>query len=280
MEYCTWEEAVRWLLAQPDQQKIVRDCYYDRPLKSTAARYWQSPEWQAIRAFFPMQEGYALDLGAGNGIASYSLAKDGWQVKALEPDQSNLVGCGAIKQLAEEAKLAIEVIQGIGENLPFNDRTFNLVFARQALHHAQDLRELSQEIYRVLKPGGVLVAVREHVISYQRDLPKFLDAHPLHHLYGGENAYLLNEYLGAMTLAGLQIEKVIGSFDSVINYAPLTETSLKEELKKRFNRILGGKIASQLLLSDHIFPQFLHLLSKIDQRPGRLFSFICHKMED
>ncbi len=280
MKYSTWEDAVSWLIAQPDKQEIVRDCYYDHPLKATADRYWHSPEWQAIRAFFPTQEGYALDLGAGNGIASYALAKEGWQVKALEPDSSNLVGCGAIRQLAQETALPIAIIQGVGENLPFEEGTFNLVFARQALHHAQDLRQLCTEIYRVLEPGGVFVAVREHVISYQRDLPKFLDSHPLHKLYGGENAYLLKEYLGAMKLAGLYVEQVIGPFDSIINYAPLTEASLKDELKKRFNRIPGGGIASQLLLSDRIFHPFLQLLSKIDQRPGRLFSFICRKLED
>ncbi len=280
MENSTWEEAVSWLIAQPDKQEIVRDCYYDRPLTATVDRYWHSPEWQAIKTFFPSQKGLALDLGAGNGIASYALAKEGWQVKALEPDPSDLVGCGAIRQLAQDADLPIEVIQGVGEKLPFKDATFNVVFARQALHHAQDLHKLCTEIDRVLKPGGVFVAVREHVISSGRDLPKFLDSHPLHKLYGGENAYLLKEYLGAIKLAGLYVEQVIGPFDSIINYAPLTEASLKDELKKRFNRIPGGGIASQLLLSDRIFHPFLQLLSKIDQRPGRLFSFISRKLED
>lgn len=280
MEYLTWEEAVRWLIDQPDKQEIVRDCYYDRPFKATADRYWHSPEWQAIRMFFPTPKGYVLDLGAGNGIASYALAKEGWQVKALEPDPSDLVGCGAIRQLAQETALPIATIQGVGENLPFEDGTFNFVFARQALHHAQDLGQLCKEIYRVLEPGGVFVAVREHVISSQRDLPKFLDSHPLHHLYGGEQAYLLKEYLEALKSARLQVDKVIRPFDSVINYAPLTETSLKDELQKRFNRIPSGKIVSQLLLSDRFFGPFLQLLSKIDQRPGRLFSFICHKPED
>ncbi|HEY9597107.1 MAG TPA: class I SAM-dependent methyltransferase [Cyanophyceae cyanobacterium] len=280
MKNSTWEEAVSWLIAQPDQQEIVRDCYYDRPLTAAVDRYWHSLEWQAIQTFFPSQKGLALDLGAGNGIASYALAKDGWEVKALEPDPSDLVGCGAIRQLAQDTKLPIEVVQGVGENVPFKDGTFNVVFARQALHHAQDLQQLCREIARVLKPAGVFVAVREHVISSGRDLPKFLDSHPLHKLYGGENAYLLKEYLGAIKLAGLYVEQIIGPFDSIINYAPLTEASLKDELNKRFNRIPGGRIASLLLLSDHIFPQFLHLLSKIDQRPGRLFSFIGCKPED
>jgi ubiquinone/menaquinone biosynthesis C-methylase UbiE len=275
-----WEEAVSWLISQPDKQELVRACYYDQPLRATADRYRHSQEWQALRKFFPPQGKYALDLGAGNGIASYAMAIEGWQVKALEPDPSELVGCGAIRRLAQEAELPIEVISGTGENLPFTDCTFDVVFARQALHHAQDLQQLCREMYRVLKAGGVLLAVREHVISSQHDLPKFLESHSLHHLYGGENAYLLREYLGAMKLAGLRVEKVIAPFDSVINYAPMTDASLKDELRKRFRLIPTGKMVSQLLLNDRFFKAFLQLLSKVDRRPGRLFSFICHKPEN
>lgn len=279
MEYISWEDAVSWLVNQPDKQELVRACYYDRPLKSAAERYWYSQEWQAIRDFFPTPLGNALDLGAGNGIASYALARDGWKVSALEPNPSELVGGGAIQQLAQEVQLPIKVVQGFGEQLPFNDGIFDIVFARQVLHHAQNLRQLCSEIYRVLKPGGVLVAVREHVISSPHDLTKFLDAHPLHKLYGGEHAYRLEEYLKAMKSAGFRVKKVIGPFDSIINYAPKTDNSLQDELKKRFNSIPGGGILQSLFLNKRTFKLFLSLLSKVDNRPGRVFSFVSCKQE-
>jgi hypothetical protein len=44
-----------------------------------------------------------------------------------------------------------------------------------------------KEIARVLRPSGRFIAVRDHVISKPEDLPKFLDTHPLHNLYGGEH---------------------------------------------------------------------------------------------
>lgn len=279
-QFNTWEEAVSWLIAQPEQQELVKACYYDQPLKTTAERYWNSHEWEAVQKLFPQYQGIALDVGAGNGIASYALAKEGWQVKALEPDASKLVGVGAIRQLVQETNLPIEVVQEFGEKLPFEAETFDLVFARQVLHHAQDLQQLCNEIYRVLKPGGKLIAVREHVISSKADLPKFLDIHPLHKLYGGENAYLLKEYTEAMKIAGLRVDKVIPPFGSIINYAPLTEDSLKEELKKKIERIPTGQIIGKLILNKATFKVFLNLLSKIDRRPGRLFSFVYNKPED
>lgn len=273
----TWEEAVQFLQKQPYQQELVKACYYDIPLQNAANRYWLSAEWQAIQEFAPPLLGTALDIGAGNGIASYALARDGWDVQALEPNSSNLVGAGAIVQLAEVSELPIQVAQEIGEQLPFPDASFDLIFARQVLHHAQDLQKLCQEICRVLKPGGKFIAVRDHVISSKKDLPKFLETHPLHKLYGGENAFLSKEYISALQQAGLRVNQVLKSFDSVINYAPLTRDDMKEKLKKHINSLSGGEILGGLVINAATFSFILKLLSTFDNRPGRMFSFICSK---
>ena len=63
------------------------------------------------------------------------------------------------------------------------------------------------EMHRVLKPGGIFIAAREHVISKEADLEKFLEQHPLHHLYGGEHAFLLERYIEALMLLVLRQSK-------------------------------------------------------------------------
>ena len=273
----TWEDAVSWLIAQPEKQAIVKSCYYDSPLKSAVNRYWQSDEWKAIQKYLPLNTGYALDIGAGRGISSYAIAKDGWQVTALEPDPSELVGAGAIQRLANEEQLSINIVQEFGENLPFEDASFDFVFARQVLHHAQDLPQLCREIYRVLKSGGMFIAVRDHVIATKADLPKFLDSHPLHYLYGGENAYLRSEYLGAIRSANFKIEQILDAFDSPINYYPHTYATLKQEVANRLNSLPMLRGVASIFLNNAIFPYTLKILSKLDRRPGRAISFICYK---
>ena len=274
----SWEEAVRWLLIQPDQEALVNACYYDSPRREAARRYWQSDEWKAIRSYSPRQSGKVLDIGAGHGITSYALAMDGWQVTAIEPDPSRLVGAGAIRQLASEESLSIKVLQAVGEKIPFNDAAFQFVFARQALHHAHDLPSLCAEVFRVLKPGGVFIAAREHVVSSPSDVPKFLAHHPLHRLYGGERAYRLSEYKSALKRNGFVFYKILRSFDTVINYAPRSEKTLYEEIIRRISKVPGcASLFGLIFFGRDGFKRFLKYLSLFDQRPGRLYSFVCKK---
>lgn len=174
----SWEEAVAWLRRQPDQSQLVVDCYYDDPLKKAAHRYWQSDEWESIQRRLVSRSGKALDVGAGRGITSYAMARDGFAVTALEPDPSHLVGAGAIRALADETGLPIHVVEDFSERLLFANDEFDLVFARAVLHHMRDLEKVCQEFFRVLKPGGLLIVIREHVISREEDLSTSIEIIP------------------------------------------------------------------------------------------------------
>jgi len=275
----TWEEAVESLRSCPEKEKLVRDCYYDDPVASAAHRYWQSDEWCSIREFLPKVRGKALDVGAGRGIASYALAREGFDVTALEPDPSSIVGAAAIKELAENTGISIEITEEFSEKLPFEDKSFDLVFARAVLHHTQDLEEACREFLRVLKPGGIFIGVREHVISKPSDLKEFFTLHPLHSLYGGENAFLLKRYVEAIIDAGFDNLKTISPWRSAMNYAPHTANSLKRELAFKIARgSLKASLLVRLVLDlPGVWRIVRLLLEKIDNRPGRLYSFVAER---
>ncbi|WP_322868122.1 methyltransferase domain-containing protein [Bradyrhizobium ottawaense] len=277
-KFATWEEAVVWLRNQPEQSQLVLNAFYDDPLVEAAERYFHSPEWQTVVALLAGRSGAAVDIGAGRGIASYALARSGFVVTALEPDPSAIVGAAAIRDLAQQTQLPIQVVEEFSERLPFVDATFDLVFARAVLHHTRDLDGACREMFRVLRPGGMLIAAREHVISREADLPQFLAQHPLHHLYGGEHAFLLDRYTGALTAAGFSAIDTLAPLQSQINLFPYTPETLRAAIvTKLTRRIPVAPLWRTALASRWVFGSLLWMAECFDDRPGRLYSFVCHK---
>lgn len=51
--------------------------------------------------------------------------------------------------------IAIRIVEGTTEHIPYCDDTFDVVHARSVIEHVADVEAAFDEIYRVLKPGGV-----------------------------------------------------------------------------------------------------------------------------
>jgi ubiquinone/menaquinone biosynthesis C-methylase UbiE len=260
----TWEEAVCWLKSQPNKIDLVRNCYYDDPIEQSMERFYVSSEWRAIQVLLSnLTPGSVLDIGAGRGISSYAFAKEGWKVSALEPDGSAVVGAQAIEGIAKTCSLNIQVWRSSAETLPFSNDSFDFVYGRAVLHHLPDLPRVCAEVYRVLKPGGCFLFSREHVIRDERERQKFFAAHPLHQLYGGENALPLQQYLLALTTGGLRPKKILKPYDSDMNLFPASFSGITARLK----RVIHFSPPLSLIKA------LLNIRGIVHPTPGNLYSF-------
>jgi len=275
----TYEESVCWMRSQPEHSELVKLCYLDEDNLAAAKRFARSEEFTEIVKFLGLSESHQklkiLDLGCGNGIASYAFACLGHDVSAIDPDTSEDVGLGATTRLASTlTNGSIETFQAFAESLPFQNSTFDIVYARQALHHFSNLQEGLAECSRVLKPQGLLLATREHVVNDEEQLKDFLESHILHKLHGGENAYPLKDYILALEQSGFKVLKCLAPFDTAINHFPTSNAQVKDEMFQILERKLG-KVAASVLTKFYPTESFYrYRLSRSCNSPGRLYSFL------
>lgn len=99
--------------------------------------------------------GNALEIGSGTGYFSLNLLGAG----AIEAATCTDISPGmlaALRQNAESVGLEVETAETEAERLPFEDKSFDLVFGHAILHHIPDLNRATAEFLRVLRPGGTV----------------------------------------------------------------------------------------------------------------------------
>lgn len=101
-----------------------------------------------------------LELGCGIGYQSAFLSKISTKVMATDLEEEDLIahapGMQKAKDLLEQLDIRnVELKSCSAENLPFADQTFDMVYSSHVLEHIPDRTKALNEIYRVLKVGGI-----------------------------------------------------------------------------------------------------------------------------
>jgi 2-polyprenyl-3-methyl-5-hydroxy-6-metoxy-1,4-benzoquinol methylase len=95
---------------------------------------------------YPQDKAVALDIGCGNGFDTIKLLKKSSQVTGL--DVENFV--------REEYRGYFKFVLGDGVTMPFRKSSFDLITCWEVIEHVKDPKQFLKEIFRILKPGGVL----------------------------------------------------------------------------------------------------------------------------
>lgn len=94
-----------------------------------------------------------LDMGCGTGALMQQVYAEDHQRHLYGIDLSTSMLDKAKKRMADNAELFL----GDASQLPFADNSFDLVYCNDSFHHYPYPKKVIQEVYRVLKLGGVFL---------------------------------------------------------------------------------------------------------------------------
>ncbi|MDY0217233.1 MAG: class I SAM-dependent methyltransferase [Bacteroidales bacterium] len=97
-----------------------------------------------------------LDMAAGCGSFVLQGLLNGYDTYGVEPEdwKHELIDI-KFKENNYTEEWRRRLIQGVGEDLPFDDNYFDIFDSWQTIEHVQNQEKCIQEFYRVLKPGGM-----------------------------------------------------------------------------------------------------------------------------
>jgi SAM-dependent methyltransferase len=134
---------------------FVQTEYADDTRLAARAAFWQGrsdpqPQEIALQKILELAPTAVLEVGCGQGQFAAELQAAG--IDAMAVDQS--------KRMVElTARRGVRSQVADVQALPFPGQSFDLVAANYMLYHVPELSRGLSEIARVLRPGGVLIAV-------------------------------------------------------------------------------------------------------------------------
>lgn len=111
----------------------------------------------ALQGLTICPETKVLDLCCGSGQTTRFLVQYSQEVIGLDASPRSL-------KRAQENVPEAEYVEAWAEAMPFPENQFDLVHTSVALHEMtpEQLQQILQEVYRVLKPGGIFALVDFH----------------------------------------------------------------------------------------------------------------------
>jgi ubiquinone/menaquinone biosynthesis C-methylase UbiE len=116
---------------------------------------WNVPEYQRtvfkqVGVTVPPQA-RVLDLGCGNGVDAEWFAERASETVGID--------LAANERWSQIDRKGLSFGVGDAQGLEFPDRSFDLVFLKDVLHHAQSPERVLREAHRVCKPGAAVYVV-------------------------------------------------------------------------------------------------------------------------
>lgn len=103
-----------------------------------------------------------LDIGCSDGQISRFFMDKGYDVKGIDISDKALA-------IARSKGVSVDKVN-IEKRLPYRDGSFDIIFCGETFEHLLSPSDLVKECYRILKPGGCLVATFPNISTLRNAL--------------------------------------------------------------------------------------------------------------
>lgn len=163
-------------------------------IKKSESKYWRyniwDPDWEnsyvelllvqgrnhadTVKRIFEICGGFEdkkiLEAGCGFGRAACELARLGGDVTGIDisRDVLNIAEMVAVS-LGLSPRQDISFQQAALESIPYPSDCYDIIWSDQTIEHVDDIRRSINEMYRVLKPGGLLFVRCPNYLGISRE---------------------------------------------------------------------------------------------------------------
>lgn len=103
----------------------------------------------------PIKGKELLDLACGDGLDANHYSNQGAIVTGIDASE-------ALISIAKQKYPTIDFTVGLAEQLPYKNKSFDIVTSKYAIMTSSDMKPIFTEINRVLKPGGIFIYLATH----------------------------------------------------------------------------------------------------------------------
>jgi ubiquinone/menaquinone biosynthesis C-methylase UbiE len=147
----------------------------------------------------------ALDVATGGGHTALAIAPH--VARVVSSDLTPEMLAAAREFIESQGVDNVTFEQADAENLPFPDRSFDIVTCRIAPHHFGDVQSFCNEVARVLRPGGRFVLM-DSISPDDADLDAFINELEWRRDTTHVRSYTVAEWRTFIEGAGIEIETI------------------------------------------------------------------------
>jgi ubiquinone/menaquinone biosynthesis C-methylase UbiE len=127
---------------------------------------------KCVKIMKSLKPGRLLDIGCSNGDWALYWTNLGWQCSGVDIDKEHV-------EIARQRGINAKSCDLNRDPLPFDDESFDLIFAGEVIEHLVDTDGFMRELRRCVRPGGFVLITTPNLVSFENRLRILLGIYPI-----------------------------------------------------------------------------------------------------